>query len=347
MKKKPAILVTGGMGYIGSHTTVSLQQQGYRVVIADNLSNAHRFILDRITEITGVRPVFYEIDVCDRDALLQLFEQEKDIAASIHFAALKAVGESVEQPLRYYRNNILSLISLLEAQQEAGIQKLVFSSSCSVYGEPDQLPVTEQTPVKPAVSPYGNTKQVGEEIIADTINVSELKAISLRYFNPVGAHVSTQIGELPNGVPGNLVPVITQTAIGKREVMYVFGDDYSTPDGTCIRDYIHVEDLADAHVVALERMLGNVERPAYEVFNVGTGKGYSVLEVIKAFEDVSGMKLPYRIQSRRSGDVEKVFADTSYSNKVLGWKAEKDIREMMASAWAWEQQLASKKYITG
>jgi UDP-glucose 4-epimerase len=334
----PKIAVTGGMGYIGSHTTVLLLNAGYRVVILDNLSNSNKAILQRIEQITGKTAAFYEVDLCNKGDLARVFDTEKDITASIHFAALKAVGESVDNPLLYYKNNLISLINLLEIQQAAGIQNLVFSSSCTVYGEPDALPVTEQSPVKQAISPYGNTKQIGEEIIADACKSSALKAIALRYFNPVGAHDSALIGELPNGMPNNLVPFITQSAIGKRAELKVFGNDYSTPDGTCIRDYIHVEDVAAAHVAALKR-LENEDSPqnrGFEVFNIGTGRGHSVLEMITSFEQATGCKLKYSITSRRAGDIEKVFADTQLSNEVLGWKAQKNISEMMASAWKWE-----------
>lgn len=338
-KKKNTILVTGGAGYIGSHTAVALFEQGYRVVIADNLCNSHRFILDRIAEVSGEIPVFYQIDLCDKAALEEVFKKETDIVASIHFAALKAVGESVEKPLLYYRNNLVSLMNLLEVQHAFGVKNLVFSSSCTVYGEPDELPVTERASIKPAVSPYGNTKQIGEEIIADFANQNEIKGIALRYFNPVGAHQSGLIGELPNGVPNNLVPFITQTAIGKHDHLNVYGNDYNTPDGTCIRDYIHVVDLASAHVAALNRLLHHEDAPCFEVFNIGTGKGFSVLEVIKAFERASGRTLPYQIQGRRPGDIEKVYADTALSNQILQWKAHRSLDDMMSSAWAWEQKL--------
>lgn len=344
VNNKNTILVTGGTGYIGSHTVVALHERGYRVVIADNLSNSHRFMLDRIAEITGQAHPFYAIDLCDKKALKALFEQEQDIVASIHFAAFKAVGESVEKPLTYYRNNLVSLMNLLEVQQQFGVAKLVFSSSCTVYGEPDTLPVTEDSPIKPASSPYGNTKQMGEEIIADFTNVSGTKAIALRYFNPVGAHHSALIGEYPNSVPNNLVPFITQTAIGKQQELKIFGSDYQTPDGTCIRDYIHVVDVAAAHIAALDRLMNHTDVQAFEVYNIGTGTGYSVLEMVKAFEKVSGKTLPYRLTNRRQGDIEKVYADTSHSNKVLHWKAQKSLEEMMHSAWLWEQKLNSQTH---
>jgi dTDP-glucose 4,6-dehydratase len=340
MSESNTILVTGGVGYIGSHTVVALQEEGFDVVIADNLSNSHEFILDRIKEISGIAPRFYKVDLCNESALRDLFKTEPKICASIHFAALKAVGESVENPLLYYRNNLVSLMNLMKVQLDNQVKCLVFSSSCTVYGEPDVLPVTEQSPIKPALSPYGNTKQIGEEFLSDQVNVSDLNAIALRYFNPVGAHASALIGELPNGKPNNLVPFITQTGIGKHPHLNVFGNDYNTPDGTCIRDFIHVEDVASAHVVALKRLIDKKATEKFEVFNIGTGKGYSVLEAIKAFETASGKKLAYQIQPRRPGDIEKVYADTTKSNEILGWKAKKGIQEMMSSAWAWETQLS-------
>jgi UDP-glucose 4-epimerase len=334
------ILVTGGMGYIGSHTVVQLIARGYRVVIADNLCNSNRSILGRIAQIAGQEPQFYEIDLCDKQALNEVFTKEEDIKAVVHFAALKAVGESVQHPLKYYRNNLISLLNLLEVQEFFDANNLVFSSSCTVYGEPDALPVTEKSPVKPATSPYGNTKQVGEEIIREQCEASKLRSIALRYFNPVGAHESALIGELPIGTPNNLVPYITQTAIGKQPFLRVFGNDYPTPDGTCIRDYIHVDDVASAHIAALERLLNpSSEAEGFEVFNIGTGRGNTVLEAIRAFEEASNQKLPYHVAPRRAGDIEKVFADTSLSNSVLHWKAEKDLHTMMASAWEWEKKL--------
>jgi len=337
------ILVTGGTGYIGSHTVVELQQQGHEVWIADNLSNSDIGVLDGIAAITGIRPHFAQIDLCDLRALENLFDDVDVFDGVVHFAAFKAVGESVVQPLKYYHNNILSTINLLQCMQRFSCHYLVFSSSCTVYGQPDKLPVREEFPVKPAKSPYGNTKQIAEEIITDTTVTTELKAILLRYFNPIGSHVSALIGELPLGVPGNLVPFITQTAIGKRSVLKVFGNDYPTRDGTCIRDYIHVEDLAKAHVVALDRLITKKDTSACEVFNIGTGKGNTVLEVIHSFEKVTGLKLNYEIAGRRTGDVEQVWADTQKANEVLGWKAEKSLDEMMLSAWNWE--LALKKDI--
>lgn len=334
----PMILVTGGTGYIGSHTVVELMESGFNVVIIDNLSNSSIEVLDRIEKITGKRPLFEKLDLCDKTSLDQFFANNNSIEAVIHFAASKAVGESVEKPLLYYRNNLLSLLNLLEGMIASGIKHLVFSSSCTVYGQPDQLPVTENSPVKPALSPYGNTKQISEEIIRDTISSNALlRAISLRYFNPIGAHPSGLIGELPLGVPNNLVPFITQTAAGIRKELLVFGNDYSTPDGTAIRDYINVVDLSKAHVVAIQRLLSLRQKAPFEVFNLGTGRGYSVLEIIKTFEKVTGVKINYRITGRRPGDIEKVWADTSLANRELGWKAEKTLEETLASAWKWEQ----------
>ena len=341
--EKKTILVLGGMGYIGSHTSVALIEQGFDVVIVDNLSNSSSFILERIHQISGVLPKFYQVDCCDRVALEEVFTQENSIVASIHFAALKAVGESVEKPMLYYRNNLFSLLNIVDLQLKYRIPKLVFSSSCTVYGEPDFLPVTEKSAIKPATSPYGNTKQIGEEILSDISKNSPLQAIALRYFNPVGAHESALIGELPNGTPNNLVPYITQTAIGKQPFLRVFGNDYNTPDGTCIRDYIHVVDVAAAHVAALNRLLNIPERAQFEFFNIGTGNGNTVLEVIHAFEKATGVKLPYQIYPRRDGDIEKVYANTDLSNTVLGWKSKLNIEQMMASAWAWEQKLSTLK----
>lgn len=335
------ILVTGGTGYIGSHTVVELQKSGYEVVIIDNLSNSLEKTVELIGRITGKPPQFYRIDLCDLPALESFFKEHSDIAGVIHFAAFKAVGESVTNPLKYYHNNLLALCNLLQCMEAFGTHRLVFSSSCTVYGQPEELPVTEMAPVKPAMSPYGNTKQIAEEIIGDQANSSMLNAISLRYFNPIGAHESGLIGELPIGVPDNLVPYITQTAIGKREKLTVFGNDYNTPDGTCIRDYIYVSDLAKAHVVALERLINKNNRERHEIFNVGTGKGYSVLEAIQTFEKVSGVKLNWAFSHRRPGDVEQVWADTTLANIKLGWKAENDLDVMMATAWKWEQNLAA------
>jgi UDP-glucose 4-epimerase len=337
------VLIAGGTGYIGSHTAVELMEKGFDVVIVDNLSNSFPEVVDSIAGITGKRPDFIELDLADPDAANQFFEQYKGIDAAIHFAAYKAVGESVEKPLMYYRNNLYSLINLMENMQKHGIGNLVFSSSCTVYGQPEKLPVSEQSPIIPAWSPYGNTKQISEEIIHDLCKVSDFKAIALRYFNPIGAHPSALIGEYPIGVPNNLMPFITQTAIGKREVLSVFGNDYPTPDRTAIRDYIHVVDLAKAHVVAVERMIENKGKSNFEIFNLGTGNGYSVLEVIKSFEKVSSQKLNYKIVGRRAGDIEKIWADPSFANRELGWKAELGLDEMTLSAWKWEQALQKLK----
>ena len=333
------VLVTGGTGYIGSHTVVELQQQGYAVVIADNLSNSEAGVIDRIAAITGIKPDFEKTELTDPVEVKKLFEKYTDISSVIHFAALKAVGESVEKPLHYYRNNLFSLLNLMQEMERRGIYDFVFSSSCTVYGQPDVLPVREDSPVKPALSPYGNTKQIAEEIIIDASRNGKLKAQLLRYFNPIGAHETALIGELPLGVPNNLIPFITQTAIGKRKELSVFGDDYGTRDGTCIRDYIHVVDLAKAHVIALQRMENKTNKKQVEIFNLGTGNGFTVLEVIRSFEKVSGEKLNYRIVGRRAGDVEAVWADTSFANRVLGWKAERDLDCMTLSAWKWEQAL--------
>lgn len=331
------ILVTGGTGYIGSHTVVELQQQGYEVIIVDNLSNSTAAVVERIEMITGIKPVLEVFDLCDALKTARLLEEQPDIAAVIHFAACKSVVESVKDPLKYYRNNLLSTINLLEGMVKYNIRHLAFSSSCTVYGQPEKLPVTEQSPLLKAESPYGNTKKIMEDIIADMVSASELRAISLRYFNPIGAHESALIGEAPAAVPDNLVPYLTQTAIGIRPFLKVFGDDYETPDGTPIRDYLHVIDLAKAHVVALKRMLDDNMKNPYEVFNLGTGKGFSVMEVIQSFERVSGVKLNYQVVSRRPGDIVKIWADPSYANNELGWKAEKDLDDMMKSAWEWEK----------
>ncbi len=340
MKK---ILVTGGTGFIGSHTVVELQQEGYEVIIVDNFSNSSIDVLDNITRITGIKPAFEEFDLSDRIKTADFFRRNKDIEGIIHFAAFKAVGESMEKPIEYYQNNVVSLLNILENMKAYGIRDMVFSSSCTVYGQPDELPVTEQAPIKQAWSPYGNTKQMCEEILSFTTSALPIRTIALRYFNPIGAHESALIGELPLGVPNNLVPFITQTAIGLRKVLSVFGDDYNTPDGTAIRDYIHVVDIAKAHVVAIQRMIGEKGKSDLEIFNLGTGNGSSVLEVIQSFERVSGEKLNYQIKPRRPGDVEKVWADTRFANEELGWKAELGMDEMMASAWKWEKALASKK----
>jgi UDP-glucose 4-epimerase len=340
---KKKILVTGGTGYIGSHTVVELQQHGYEVIIIDNLSNSHISVLDKIFQITGIKPTFEQFDLADEIRSADFFNRNPDIDGIIHFAAYKAVGESMEKPLQYYRNNLQSLINLLDGMRIHGIENIVFSSSCTVYGQPDELPVTEAAPVKQAWSPYGNTKQMCEEILRFSTIAHPFKAIALRYFNPAGAHSTALIGELPIGVPNNLVPFITQTAIGKREFLRVFGNDYNTHDGTAVRDYIHVVDLAKAHVVAIERMFGEMTKSKFEIFNIGTGEGYSVLDVIKAFEHATNEKLKFQIVARRAGDIEKVWADTSFANKELGWKAEKGIEEMMASAWKWEIALNEKQ----
>ena len=336
------ILVTGGMGYIGSHTVVELQNAGFEVVIVDNLSNSSADIADSIAQITGVKPVLEVFDLIDKEKTRDFFKRHNDIKGVIHFAAKKAVGESVQKPLTYYRNNLESLINVLEGMNENNISNFVFSSSCTVYGQPDELPVSESAPIKKAESPYGNTKQISEDIIFDTIKVTDLKAIALRYFNPIGAHETALIGELPLGVPDNLLPYVTQTAIGIREKLNVFGEDYNTPDGTAIRDYIHVVDLAKAHVIAVQRMIDNEMKKDFEVFNLGTGNGFSVLEVIKSFEKVTGLKLNYQIVGRRAGDVEQVWANPTYSNSELGWKAEKGLDEMTGSAWKWEQAYRQK-----
>ena len=333
------ILVTGGTGYIGSHTVVELQQAGYQPLIVDDFSNSSRKVLDQIEAITGKRPLFEEMDLCDAERVQQLVDEHPDIRGVIHFAAYKAVGESVQHPLKYYRNNFYSLVNLLEAFKGRAVN-MVFSSSCTVYGEPDILPVTEEAPVKKATSPYGNTKQIAEEILEEIASAKDnYQIIALRYFNPVGAHDSGLIGELPIGVPQNLLPFITQTAIGKREELTVFGGDYDTPDGTCIRDYIHVVDLAKAHVAAIQRMEQGKSAAKYEVYNVGTGNGYSVLEAIKAFEKYAGQSLNYKIGPRREGDIEKVWGDVNKSQKELNWKAKLGIDEMMSSAWKWENYL--------
>jgi UDP-glucose 4-epimerase len=338
------ILVTGGLGYIGSHTVVELQEHGYEVIIVDNLSNSRIEVLDRIEQITGIKPEYENFDLADKAACSTFFGRNKDISGIIHFAAYKAVGESVEEPLKYYHNNIGSLLNILEGMEKNSIPNLVFSSSCTVYGQPDELPVTEQAPIKEAASPYGYTKQVSEQIIRDFIMAdSQAKSIALRYFNPIGAHDSALIGELPLGIPNNLMPFITQTAAGIREQLSVFGDDYNTPDGTAIRDYIHVVDLAKAHIVALERMLKGKQEIDYEIFNIGTGNGYSVLEVIKSFEKTSGKKLNYKITGRRAGDVEQVWADTRFANEELGWKAERGLDDMTLSAWKWQLALEQEK----
>jgi UDP-glucose 4-epimerase len=342
MKKK--ILVTGGTGYIGSHTSVELIEEGFEPIIIDNLYNSEAGIVDRIEQITGFRPHLEVLDLCDSEKLDTFISMHQDIAAVIHFAAYKAVGESVYKPLDYYRNNLLSLVNVLNMMKRYGISAFVFSSSCTVYGQPEILPVTENSPLQPATSPYGNTKQIGETIIRDTtVSDNNLKAISLRYFNPIGAHPSALIGELPRGVPENLVPYLTQTAYGIREELKVFGNDYDTPDGSCIRDYLHVVDLAKAHVVAIKRLIQNKNKTNYEVFNLGTGNGVSVLEAIESFERVTGIKLNYRIVGRRPGDIEKIWADPSYANKELGWKTLSTLDEAMKTAWDWENFIRNNK----
>ena len=337
---KERILVTGGTGFIGSHTVVELQNSGYDVVIVDNLSNSSADVVDGIEKITGIRPDFEQLDCLDFEGLEKVFAKYGNIKSIIHFAASKAVGESVQKPLMYYRNNLVSLINLLELMPKYNVKGIVFSSSCTVYGQPDVLPVTEDAPIKKAESPYGNTKQINEEIIYDTVKSgSPIQAILLRYFNPIGAHPTAIIGEMPNGVPQNLIPFLTQTAIGIREKLSVFGDDYNTPDGSCIRDYINVVDLAKAHVVAIDRILQDKQNEQVEVFNIGTGRGLSVLELIHAFEESTGVKLNYQIVGRRAGDIEKVWANPDKANNVLGWKAESTIEDTLRSAWKWQQKL--------
>ncbi len=337
------ILVTGGLGYIGSHTVIELQNSGFDVIIIDNLSNSSIEVLDGIYNITQKKPLFEKLDLRDKKEVASFFNTYNDIAGIIHFAASKAVGESVEEPLLYYENNLSTLIYLLQECNKYKINNFIFSSSCTVYGEPDALPITEKAPVKEATSPYGNTKQISEEIIFDTCSVTNLKSIALRYFNPIGAHESAEIGELPLGVPQNLVPFITQTAAGLRKQLSVFGDDYPTPDGSCIRDYIHVVDLAKAHVIAMQRLLDNKGDSNYEFFNIGTGRGSSVLEVVKAFEKVTQQKLNYKIVDRRAGDVISVYADTTKANETLGWKSEKSMEEALSSSWKWEQKVRNLK----
>lgn len=333
------ILVTGGLGFIGSHTVVELQNEGFEVVIIDNLSNSSIEVLDGIERITNKKPLFENVDLRDKKSVQDFFAKYNDIEGVIHFAASKAVGESVENPLLYYENNINALVYLLQELQAKEKANFIFSSSCTVYGQAEIMPITENAPVQVAMSPYGNTKQIGEEIITDIAKVTNINSILLRYFNPIGAHPSAEIGELPLGIPQNLVPFITQTAMGLRKELSVFGNDYPTPDGTAIRDYIHVVDLAKAHVVALKRLLENKNLAKVETFNIGTGKGSSVLEVIKAFEKVSNQKLPYKIVSRREGDITEAYANTDKANNVLGWKAKSSLEEALASAWKWEQKI--------
>ena len=336
------ILVTGGTGYIGSHTVVELMQKDYDVVIVDNLSNSDQAVLDGITAIVGTCPDFVQADCCDTAAIDALFARYNDIVGVIHFAASKAVNESVEQPLLYYRNNLMSLVTVLEAMKKHDVHNIVFSSSCTVYGQPDPeyLPVDETAPIKKALSPYGNTKQINEDIIRDEAHANDaLQATILRYFNPIGAHPSALIGELPNGVPQNLLPFVTQTAAGLRQDLKVFGNDYNTPDGSCIRDYIYVVDLAKAHVKAVERMLSGSSTEQVEVFNLGTGRGLSVLEILNTFMQVTGVKVPYQIVGRREGDIEQVWAEPNKANEVLGWKADTPIEDVLLSAWEWEKKL--------
>lgn len=333
------VLVAGGAGYIGSHTTVELMAAGYEVIVVDNFSNSDASSLDGIERITGVRPTFIETDCCDKSAMRKVFEAY-DFDSVIHFAAFKAVGESVVEPMKYYRNNIISLVNILELMKEYGRRNVVFSSSATVYGDADTLPVTEQTPRKPATSPYGNTKQMSEDILRDMVRATEgLRGIALRYFNPIGAHPSALIGELPRGVPNNLVPYITQTAAGIRECLSIFGDDYPTPDGSCLRDYIDIVDLARAHVLAIDRMVTERSEERYEVFNVGTGRPVSVFELVKGFERANNLKLNYRVTARREGDVTAVWADTSLANEKLGWRAERDLDDTLKAAWAWERHV--------
>ena len=338
---KQTILVTGGTGFIGSHTTVELQQAGYKVVVVDNLSNSNEKVLDGIEKITGIRPAFEKVDLRDKEATEKVFEKYPDIEGIIHFAASKAVGESVQKPLLYYHNNIISLVNLLELMPKYNVKGIIFSSSCTVYGQPkpENLPVTDQAPHQKATSPYGNTKEVNEQIILDDIKSgAPIKSIVLRYFNPIGAHPSALIGELPNGVPNNLIPFVTQTAIGVREQLTIFGNDYNTPDGTCIRDYIYVVDLAKAHVAAMARVLDKETEPI-EYFNIGTGKGNSTLEIVEAFERATGVKLNWKYGPRREGDIEKIWGDCSHANEVLGWKADTPLDDVMRSAWNWQLKL--------
>lgn len=335
------IVVTGGLGFIGSHTVVELQNEGFEVIAIDNLSNSSMEVLDGIERITGKKPIFESIDLREKSAVQNFFKIHTDISGVIHFAASKAVGESVENPLLYYENNISALIYVLQELTKLPAANFIFSSSCTVYGQAEKMPITEDAPIQTAMSPYGNTKQIGEEIITDTSKVSALNAILLRYFNPIGAHQSAEIGELPLGVPQNLVPFITQTAIGLRKELSVYGNDYPTTDGTAVRDYIHVVDLAKAHVIALQRLLNKKNIDSVETFNLGTGKGSSVLEVIQSFEKVSGQKLNYKIVGRREGDITEAYANTDKANRILGWKAASSLDDSLASAWKWEQKIRS------
>lgn len=338
------ILVTGGTGYIGSHTAVELIEAGFDIAIVDNLSNSDISVLDGIEKITGKRPVFEQIDLKDKSSLEAFFTKYQDIHSVLHFAAYKAVGESTEKPLAYYRNNVLSTLHLLECMQDHQVPNLVFSSSCTVYGHPDRLPVDENAPIKPPLSPYGSTKQMSERMICDATEANKhMRGISLRYFNPIGAHPSALIGEKPEGIPDNLLPFITQTALGLRKELKVFGDDYNTPDGTAIRDYINVVDLAKAHVQAIKRLINEENKTGYEYFNVGTGKGNSVMEIIQAFEKATGEKIHYQVADRRPGDVEQVYADTTLANKELNWKAQASLEETLRSAWNWEKNARNKQ----
>ena len=340
---KEQVLVSGGAGYIGSHTTVALIEAGYDVVVIDNLSNSDLNAVEGVKKITGVDVPFEQVDCCDKEALRAIFKKY-NFRSAIHFAAFKAVGESVSEPLKYYSNNLISFLNILELMREEGRENILFSSSATVYGEPEALPVTEQSPRQPATSPYGNTKQMCEDILRDSMTAYEgMKGIALRYFNPMGAHPSALIGELPRGVPNNLVPFITQTAAGVRECLSIFGDDYPTPDGTCIRDYIDVVDLAQAHVAAISRLIEGKNKAKYEIFNVGTGNGTSVMELVKAFERVNDLKLNYRIAGRRAGDTVSVWADTALANEELGWKAQRTLDETLAAAWAWEKNVRGIK----
>lgn len=340
---KHKILVTGGLGFIGSHTVVELLAVGFQVVIVDDLSNSQLFILDNIEKISGGKPVFHKVNMLEKEKLAKVFAAEKNIAAVIHFAAFKAVGESVINPLKYFKNNIGALVNLMECMETFGVRNIVFSSSATVYGEPDVLPVTEQTSFKPALSAYGSTKQIGEDILQKVAATGHIHALSLRYFNPVGAHQSALLGELPNGTPNNLMPYVTQVASGKLEKLTVYGNDYATADGTCIRDYVHVTDLAKAHVKSCERLLMDTEKSRYEVFNIGTGNGYSVLQIINAFEKHNNIKLNYYIGPRREGDAPVIYADVTSAEKMLGWKATLGLKDMVTSAWKWEQQFLPEK----
>ncbi len=340
----PKILVTGGAGYIGSHTIIELIKQNYKVIIADNLSNSDIRVLDGIEKITGIKPEFHKIDFADTKATKDFFDKQKNIDTIIHFAAFKAVGESVDFPLKYYKNNIFSLINILENMKKNMVKNIVFSSSCTVYGQAERMPVTEKTPIKKADSPYGNTKQIGEDILMDFGKANpNFNVVALRYFNPIGAHETGIIGELPKGIPNNLIPFVTQTAIGIRKQLQIFGNDYNTPDGTAIRDYIHVCDLATAHVAAIDRLKNKEKFGNFEVFNVGTGTGISVLEIVKEFETVTGQKLNYKIVGRRKGDIEKVWADTKFAEKQLNWKAKRTLSDALSSAWKWEKTIYNEQ----